>query len=64
MNFEKNLEFGKELIDILNIYTENDWENEPLDSDEVDMLVNHLKNQLNLINGNITQEEYNELEKK
>ena len=33
---ENNLEFGTELIKILDIYTENSWRNEPLDSDEVD----------------------------
>lgn len=58
----KNLEFGEELIKILDIYTEKDWRNEPLDSDEVDRLVKHLKNRLELINGNITNEEYNLLE--
>ena len=52
------LEFEKELIEILDIYTNKDWRNEPLDSDEVDRLVEHLKNQLDLINGNITEEEY------
>lgn len=60
---ENNLEFGTELIKILDIYTENSWKNEPLDSDEVDRLVEHLKNQLDLINGNITDEEYADLEK-
>lgn len=58
----KNLEFGEELIKILDIYTEKDWRNEPLDSDEVDRLVKHLKNRLELINGNITNEEYDLLE--
>ena len=52
------MEYEKELIDILNIYSEFTWKKEPLDGDEVDRLVEHLRNQLNLINGNITQEEY------
>ena len=60
MKFE--MEFEKELISILNIYTEKTWEIEPLDGDEVDMLIEHLRNRLNLINGNITQEEYDDLE--
>lgn len=61
---EENLQFGKNLIEILDIYTEKDWRNEPLDSDEVDILMEHLKNQLELINGNITKEEYDFLENK
>lgn len=56
------MEYEKELIDILNIYSEFTWKKEPLDGDEVDRLVEHLRNQLNLINGNITQEEYDKLE--
>lgn len=56
------MEFEKELIDILNIYTENGWVTEPLDGDEVDRLTEHLRNRLNLINGNITKEEYDDLE--
>lgn len=64
MNFNEDLQFGKLLINILDIYTDNEWRNEPLDSDEVNVLVEHLKNQLDLINGNITQEEYNKLETK
>ncbi len=59
---EKDLEFGKQLIEILDIYTNKDWQNEPLDSDEVDTLIGHLKNQLELINGNITKQEYEEKE--
>lgn len=58
-----NTEFEKQLIEILDIYAPGWHENnEPLDGDEVDCLVEHLRNQLNLINGNITQEEYEELE--
>lgn len=55
------MEFEKELIDILNAYTDGEWTNEPLDGDEVDRLVETLRNELNLLNGNITKDEYNEL---
>ena len=60
MKFE--MEFEKELVSILDIYSEKTWETEPLDGDEVDVLIEHLRNRLNLINGNITQEEYDDLE--
>ena len=56
------MEYEKELIDILNTYSEFTGEEEPLDGDEVDRLVEHLRNKLNLINGNITREEYDKLE--
>lgn len=56
-----DLEFEDELIEILNKYDEN-WVKEPLDSDEVEVLIGHLRNQLDLINGNITNEEYLERE--
>jgi len=52
------MEFEKELIQILDIYTENTWQEEPLDGDEVNTLIKHLQNKLNLLNGNITREEY------
>lgn len=51
------LEFEEELYDILDKY-DNNWRKEPLDSDEVDKLVEHLRSQLDLINGNITKDEY------
>lgn len=51
-------EFDNSLYEILDIYTEYNWENEPLDADEVDRLVELLKIKLNLLNGNITEEEY------
>ena len=55
----KNLQFGLELNTILNIYTENGFKNgEPLTKSEVDDLISILKPQLNLLNSNITQEEY------
>lgn len=60
---ENKLQFGEELQKILNIYTDNEWTSEPLDGDEVDNLVEHIRNQLNLLNGNITEREYEKLEK-
>lgn len=59
----KDLQFGKQLLEILDVYTDKEWTDEPLDSDEVDILAEHIKNQLNLINGNITEQEYEDLEK-
>lgn len=56
------MEFEKELVGILDTYTDYTWQNEPLDSDETSKLAEHLKNQLDLINGNITREEYFQLE--
>lgn len=57
------LEYEKELMAILDKYA-NDWTIEPLDSDEVETLIEHLRNQLDLINGNITNKEYLEREGK
>ena len=57
------LEFEDELVEILDKY-ETYWREEPLNSDEVDVLIEHLRNQLDLINGNITNEEYMEKEGK
>lgn len=57
------LEYEKELMAILDKYA-NDWTTEPLDSDEVETLIGHLRNQLDLINGNITNKEYLEREGK
>lgn len=59
----EDLQFGKQLLEILDIYTDKEWTNESLDGDEVDKLAEHIKNQLNLINGNITEQEYEDLEK-
>lgn len=58
---QNNTEYDNLLYDILDVYTDNNWENEPLDEDEIDSLVEFLKLKLNLINGNITEEEYNKL---
>lgn len=57
------LEFENELYKILDKYA-SDWNDTPLDDLEVDRLTQHIKNQLNLINGNITYNEYIELEEK
>lgn len=53
-----DLEYGKELQDILEIYKQDS--KEPLDSDEIDKLCNIIKLQLNLIEGNIDYKEYME----
>lgn len=42
----------------LDKYSHSEWREEPLDGDEVDRLVNILRNDLNLLNGNLTHEEY------
>lgn len=63
MEKENKLQFGEELQKILNIYTDNEWTSEPLDRNEVNNLVEHIKNQLNLLNGNITMQEYEKIEK-
>lgn len=56
-----NLEYDEALYEILDVYTNENWGKEPLDCDEVDKLTEFLRAKLNLINGNITQEEYNKL---
>lgn len=56
-----NQEYDEALYEILDVYTNENWGNEPLDGDEVDRLTEFLRAKLNLINGNITQEEYNKL---
>lgn len=56
-----NQEYDEALYEILDIYTNENWGNETLDGDEVDRLTEFLRAKLNLINGNITQEEYDKL---
>lgn len=56
------LEFEDELVKILNKYDKS-WIKEPLNSDEVEVLIGHLRNQLDLINGNITNDEYLKMER-
>lgn len=53
---KEDLEFGKQLKEIQDIYTQGD--NEPLDSDEIKSLLKILERQLNFMNGNITEKEY------
>lgn len=43
------------------IWEYKDGENEPLDGDDVDHLVDILRAKINLHEGNITEEEYNEI---
>ncbi len=52
------MEFESQLVEILNIYTENGWQDDPLDEIEVDNLAELLKLKLNFINGNIDRKEY------
>ena len=54
------LEFGDRLGEIIKKYKEGS--DEALDGDEVDRLTEHLRNQINLIEGNVTEEEYLKLE--
>ena len=54
----RNINFSDKLVEILDVYTTGDFDNEPLDGDEVDTLAEIVKLQLNLINGNITNSEY------
>jgi len=54
--------FNEQLQSIISEY--KDGSAEPLDGDEVDVLTEHLRNKMNLNEGNITQEEYLELEEK
>jgi glutamate/tyrosine decarboxylase-like PLP-dependent enzyme len=57
----QDLQFENELCQILDKYDDS-WKNDSLDGDDVDRLIEHLRNQLNLINGNITNKEYEDLE--
>ena len=54
--------FEKQLIEIIKEYKAGS--EEPLDGDEVDRLTEHLRNKINLNEGNITEEEYDKLEEK
>jgi len=56
------LEFGEELRKIIEKYKEGSGEFDVLDGDEVDRLIEHLRSQINLIEGNVTEEEYLKLE--
>ena len=48
--------FSEPLQSIIDEY--KDGSKEPLDGDEVDRLTEHLRNKLNLSEGNITEKEY------
>lgn len=58
---QNDTEYYSLLYKILDVYTDNSWEDDPLDEDEINGLVEFLKLKLNLINGNITEKEYNKL---
>lgn len=58
---QNDTEYDSLLYKILDVYTDNSWEDDPLDEDEINGLVEFLKLKLNLINGNITEKEYNKL---
>ena len=55
---QNDTEYDNLLYDILDIYTDNNWENEPLDEDEINCLAELLRLKLNLMNGNIIEKEY------
>ena len=60
----ENLQFGNQLVEILDIYTEDNFskgEKDPLDGGEVEDLVKIIHAQLDFLNGNITEREYNKL---
>lgn len=51
----------EQLLPIIEEYKGSADENEPLDGDEVDDLCKIIKAKINLHEGNITQEEYDEI---
>ena len=55
-----NKAFENAIADIILEY--KDGSEDPLDGDDVDRLTEHLRNRLNLFEGNITDEEYEQLE--
>jgi len=59
---KRNCAFETPLMDIIKEY--KDGSEEALDGDEVDRLIEHLRNKINLQEGNITEEEYLKLEEK
>lgn len=60
MRWNRMLAFEKWVSEIIKEYKKGN--DEPLDGDEVDRLTEHLRNKMNLHEGNITQEEYIQLE--
>jgi len=60
-----DLMFGDECSELIRKYKDGDSSHdEPLDGDEVDVLTEHIRNVINLHEGNITQEEYEDLEER
>lgn len=57
---DPEIEFIQPIREIIASY--KDGSGEPLDGDEVDMLTEHVRNRINLHEGNITDSEYEELE--
>lgn len=57
---DPEIEFIQPIREIIASY--KDGSDEPLDGDEVDMLTEHVRNRINLHEGNITDSEYEELE--
>lgn len=53
--------FTDEIDEILKTY--KNGSTEVLDGDEVDELIRHLKNRINLLEGNITEDEFNKLDR-
>lgn len=60
MSRDLELEYSDELYKILDKFAP-DWEEDPLDGDGVDILCLILNAELNKINGNYTEEEYNDV---
>jgi len=61
------MNIDNELVAILDKYAAEgrcEWSKEPLDGDEVDTLVEILRAKLNLLNGNVSDFEYAEGERK
>lgn len=54
---KKNYDYVDALINILDVYA-SDWKEFPLDSQEISDLVKQIELKLNLMNKNITKEEY------
>lgn len=52
------MNIDKEIKSIIAEWKSSD-NNEPLDGDEVERLVNYLRNEINFMEGNLTDEEYN-----
>ena len=65
--YEFEIEIDEEtsfLIQRQELHGTSDYPGEPLDGDEVDQLVEHIRNKLNIREGNITEKEFEELEER